>query len=134
MQPSNKAGIGNSNLGTENPDDAGILDPNIAGNEGTDNSEGTANAEPDDSAKPAAEPNIIFVGDGEPMTKINNGMETIRLPKAEEQVNFVMVASEKENDDTETKENTGIPFFHKKAGTIIQLFPDQYKRFVKKGE
>ena len=71
------------------------------------------------------EANIVFVGEGEPLTKINDGMESYKLPSIEDQVSVTG-----EGDDVKT---TGKPFFHKNAGAIIQLFPDQYKRFVKKG-
>lgn len=58
--------------------------------------------------------NIVYIGpEGKEITKINNGMEVIKLPSVEEQAN---------------------PFFHKKAATIIRLFPGHYKLFKKKGE
>ena len=74
------------------------------------------------------EPNIIFVG-GEkaPFTKINNGMDTIKLPSAEVQ------ATVEEDKETKLKLYKGIPFYHKDASAIVTLFPLYYKHFKKKG-
>lgn len=128
------------------------VDPNITGFENIDNQETDGQASDDQegetqetdgqttdgqdnslSAEAAPNANIVFVGDGEPITKINNGMETIKLPPVVQQAIVKTIAPEKENE-VETIKYTGIPFFHKNAGAIIQLFPNQYKRFVKKGE
>lgn len=85
---------------------------------------------PSDEQKAATQqdPNIIYVGEFEPFTKINNGMTTIRLPKAADQAETGV--------DEKTGETTykGIPFYHKDAGTIVALFPTHYKLFKKKGK
>jgi hypothetical protein len=78
------------------------------------------------------EPNIVFVGDGEPTTKIVNGMETYKLPKVDVQADVETVPAEKEGE-SETTVYKGKPFYHKNADQIVQLFPDMYKKFVKKG-
>lgn len=90
----------------------------------------THNAEP--AQIPEFEPNIIFVGDGDPITRINNGMDTIVLPAVDVQQKITKVPSSKEGEP-KVEKAVSVPFYHKQAGTIVQLFPDQYKRFVKKG-
>lgn len=79
----------------------------------------------DEVVETGPEPNIVFVGEGEPTTKINDGMSTYKLPK---------VADQADVEETEKgKTYKGKPFYHKNAGNIVQLFPDMYKHFVKKG-
>ncbi len=90
--------------------------------------EAKATADVAQAKKDAPEPNIVFVGKTEPFTKINNGMETIKLPKAEDQATVEV--------DPDSKQNlySGIPFFHERAGTIVQLFGTHYKFFKPKGK
>jgi len=78
------------------------------------------------------EPNIIFIGDRlnagrkdvktgqdgfipyEPIKSFSVGMETVKLPSADEQL--------------------AGPFYHPRAGEIVRLYPKFYKQFVKKGK
>lgn len=78
-------------------------------------------------AETGPEPNIVFVGKNEPLTRINNGRTVIRLPKAETQ------ATVEVDPDTKVKTYKGIPFYHKDASTIVQLFGMHYKHFKVKG-
>lgn len=85
------------------------------------------------------EPNIIFVGNGEPLTKINNGAEVIKLPKIEEQAEITEEPAESTKDRTYDEGVTvtkykGKPFYHEKASTIVQLFGGHYKFFKPKGK
>lgn len=132
----------NTKEGIENSGNAGSTDlENLhdAEGQGLNNSENNESGEDqsgnesEESATAAPEPNIIFVGEGEPVTKINNGMETIKLPAVAVQADEETVPPQKEGE-VETKKFVGKPFYHKQAGAIIQLFPGEYKRFVKKGE
>jgi hypothetical protein len=103
-------------------------------NEEEDTSAGSSDDNSDESENVISEnePNIIFVGDGVPTTKINDGMVTYKLPKVDVQADVETIPPSKEGE-VETKVYTGKQFYHENAGAIIQLFPDQYKRFVKKG-
>ena len=74
------------------------------------------------------EPNIIFVGKSEPRSKINNGMETYKLPKVEDQAT-VTEEEYREGSPALVKVYTGKPFYHKNAGQIVQLFPEEYKLY-----
>lgn len=105
----------------EVPEEQPVVEQDPAGTaanepEVAEDTEGSEDEDEEDStatAAPSLAPNIMHVGDEIPLTKINNGMETIKLPKVEDQQK---------------------PFYHKKAGTIVALFSDQYKHYVKKGK
>lgn len=88
--------------------------------------------------KDGKKPNIVHVGNHHPITKINNGMSTIKLPSAEDQADKQEIPAEFDADGKLVKEAQiiykGKPFYHKKAGVIRQLFPDQYKEFTEKGK
>ena len=71
------------------------------------------------------EPNIIFVGNGEPLTKINDGMSTYVLPSPGEQLIT--------KGDGDNAKVIGKPFYHKNAGNIIRLHRGLYKHFKRKG-
>lgn len=57
---------------------------------------------------------VIEKLDGDPPRVIQNGMDTYKLPAKETQLKG--------------------PFYHKHANQIVLLFPELYKRYVKKGE
>lgn len=75
------------------------------------------------------EPNIVFIGKGEPPTSMNIGMlPKIKLPKVEEQISKRVI--DEETGKTETK---AVPFYHEHAALIIGTFSTLYKRFKPKG-
>lgn len=75
------------------------------------------------------EPNMIFIGKGEPPTSMNIGMlPKIKLPKVEEQITSRVI-----NEETGETETKAVPFYHEHAALIIGTFSSLYKRFKPKG-
>lgn len=134
MQESSNAQDGNDlSLGLENSE----LRDNSEASQGAGTNNDSENQDTSSTENKGPEPNIMYIGKvptritqtneetgktkeiiedfvGDPPTKIQNGMDSYKLPAKELQLDG--------------------PFYHKNADQIVQLFPDLYKRYVKKGK